>query len=90
MLKVCAILKEKYDGDIPRTFEELMDLPGVGPKMASLVMAYGWGEVVAITVDTHVHRICNRLRWVDTWNNGKGNPEKTRKALETWMPREHW
>lgn len=35
MLKVCAILKEKYGGDIPSTFQELMDLPGIGPKMAS-------------------------------------------------------
>lgn len=36
--QVCAILKEKYDGDIPRTFEELMDLPGIGPKM----VRFGW------------------------------------------------
>ncbi len=56
-------------------------------------MAYGWGQVVGICVDTHVHRISNRLGWADTWNhkNTKAqNPEKTRRQLEGWMPREHW
>lgn len=162
ILKVCRILREQYDGDVPRTFEELLELPGIGPKMvrrvvkegwllwgficlvprsprtthtrahtiqmtdgqATLIMAYGWGEVVGICVDTHVHRsvplfwrcisrpiprpaaafdpppqylhthrISNRLGWADTWNhkNSKAqNPEKTRKLLESWMPREHW
>ncbi|GAB5033572.1 endonuclease iii [Nannochloropsis oceanica] len=93
IIKVCKILKEEYAGDIPRTFEDLMSLPGVGPKMAILVCAYGWGEVVGICVDTHVHRISNRLGWANTWNykNPKAqNPEKTRKLLESWMPRENW
>lgn len=74
ILKVCAILREKYDGDIPRTFDELMALPGCGPKMSVLVCAYAWNEVVGICVDTHVHRI----RWVRVglWvlNRGKFSP----------------
>jgi endonuclease-3 len=57
---------------------------------ATLVMSYGWGKTVGICVDTHVHKISNRLKWVDTWANGKGNPERTRKDLESWMPRELW
>lgn len=55
-------------------------------------MSYGWGNTVGICVDTHVHRIANRLGWVNTWNaKGKSqNPEKTRKALEAWLPKELW
>ncbi|NWW45253.1 NTH protein, partial [Pedionomus torquatus] len=58
-----AILKEKYGGDIPRTVEELVQLPGVGPKMAHLAMNIAWDSVSGIAVDTHVHRITNRLKW---------------------------
>mmetsp|Transcript_19627 Transcript_19627/g.31156 ORF Transcript_19627/g.31156 Transcript_19627/m.31156 type:complete len:120 (-) Transcript_19627:84-443(-) len=60
-------------------------LPGVGPKMAYLCMQTAWGRSVGIGVDVHVHRISNRLGWVNSTN-----PEQTRKALETWLPREHW
>lgn len=55
---------------------------GVGPKMAHLAMRCAWNEVTGIGVDTHVHRIANRLSWVSTTN-----PEQTRKALEDWLPR---
>uniref|UniRef100_A0A2P2LAA2 Endonuclease III homolog 1ic isoform X1 n=1 Tax=Rhizophora mucronata TaxID=61149 RepID=A0A2P2LAA2_RHIMU len=54
----------KYDGDIPSTLEDLLSLPGIGPKMAHLVMNIAWNNVQGICVDTHVHRICNRLGWV--------------------------
>ncbi|KFR16476.1 Endonuclease III-like 1, partial [Opisthocomus hoazin] len=57
-----AILKQKYGGDIPRTVEELVQLPGVGPKMAHLAMNIAWDSVSGIAVDTHVHRITNRLK----------------------------
>lgn len=55
---------------------------GVGPKMAHLVMKSAWGEVSGIGVDTHVHRICNRLGWVKT-----KQPEETRVALEALLPK---
>ena len=61
--------------------------------MATLICCYGWGEVVGICVDTHVHRISNRLGWANTWNykNPKAqNPEKTRKQLEGWMSKDLW
>ncbi|KAF4139135.1 Helix-hairpin-helix motif-containing protein [Phytophthora infestans] len=79
--------------DIPSTYEELIALPGVGPKMATLVMNCAWKNTVGICVDTHVHRISNRLKWVKTWNknNPKSqDPEKTRAELEDWLPKEHW
>ena len=60
----------------------LMPLPGVGPKMAHLVMLIGHNKLTGIAVDTHVHRIANRLGWVNT-----KVPEKTRKELEDIIPR---
>ncbi|CAI5719016.1 unnamed protein product [Peronospora destructor] len=83
----------KVVADIPDTYEGLIALPGVGPKMATLVMDSAWNNVVGICVDTHVHRISNRLKWVKTWNmnNPKSqDPEKTRTELEDWLPKEHW
>ncbi|GMN59410.1 hypothetical protein TIFTF001_028509 [Ficus carica] len=62
--KIANICLTKYDGDIPRSLEELLLLPGIGPKMAHLIMNIGWNDVQGICVDTHVHRICNRLGWV--------------------------
>ncbi|XP_059481417.1 endonuclease III-like protein 1 [Neocloeon triangulifer] len=80
-----AVLAEKYNGDIPNTVKDLCSLPGVGPKMAHLCMNIGWGIVTGIGVDTHVHRISNRLGWVKS-----KNPEDTRKQLEDWLPQELW
>ncbi|XP_021106975.1 endonuclease III-like protein 1 isoform X8 [Heterocephalus glaber] len=81
-----AILQQRYDGDIPASLAELVALPGVGPKMAHLAMAVAWGTVSGI-VDTHVHRIANRLRWTRRMTK---SPEETRAALEEWLPRELW
>ncbi|XP_064091172.1 endonuclease III-like protein 1 isoform X2 [Macrobrachium nipponense] len=85
--KTCAILKEQYGYDIPPTVEEMCKLPGVGPKMAHLCMDIGWGKLTGIGVDTHVHRISNRLGWT---GKPTKTPEDTRKALESWMPQEIW
>ncbi|XP_069726113.1 endonuclease III-like protein 1 [Phaenicophaeus curvirostris] len=82
-----AILKQKYGGDIPQTVEELVQLPGVGPKMAHLAMTIAWDSVSGIAVDTHVHRITNRLKWVKKETK---YPEETRVALEEWLPRDLW
>ncbi|XP_065210493.1 endonuclease III-like protein 1 [Planococcus citri] len=81
------ILKEKYNGDIPNTAELLCTLPGVGPKMAYLCMKSAWGIVSGIGVDTHVHRIVNRLKWLPKPTK---TPEATRLALEAWLPEELW
>lgn len=85
--KTAKILIDKYGGDIPNNVKELCDLPGVGPKMAHICMSVAWGEISGIGVDTHVHRISNRLEWM---KKPTKTPEDTRKALEDWLPRELW
>lgn len=69
---------------MPRTREELLHLPGVGPKTANLTLGLGFGTP-CICVDTHVHRIANRLGWVKTTS-----PEATELALEGVVPRRLW
>ncbi len=61
--ETCRILVEDYSGKVPDTLEELVQLPGVGRKVANLVLSNAFGKD-AICVDTHVHRITNRLGWV--------------------------
>jgi len=82
---ICRVLHNQYDDDIPDTVEGLMKLRGVGPKMAYLAMSGAWMNTVGIGVDTHVHRISNRLPWVHT-----NTPEETRKQLESFVPRSLW
>jgi len=85
--EVCPVLRDNYDSDIPRTVKELCKLKGVGPKMAHICMSSAWHESSGIGVDTHVHRISGRLGW--TQKECK-NPEATRVALESWLPRNLW
>lgn len=85
--KAAEILIDKYNCDIPRTIADMIKLPGVGPKMAHICMRVAWGVVSGIGVDTHVHRISNRLKWMRKETN---EPEQTRVALEQWMPKELW
>ncbi|XP_077428182.1 endonuclease III-like protein 1 [Vanacampus margaritifer] len=82
-----AMLVKDYGGDIPDSVEGLVRLPGVGPKMAHLAMDIAWDQVSGIGVDTHVHRISNRLGWL---MKPTKNPEATRKALQEWLPRDLW
>ncbi|XP_059075865.1 endonuclease III homolog 1, chloroplastic isoform X2 [Cryptomeria japonica] len=90
--KVAMLCQEKYNGDIPKSLKELLSLPGIGPKMAHLIMNIGWEDVQGICVDTHVHRICNRLGWVSFSDSKQntGTPEETRKILESWLPKDEW
>ena len=76
---------EKLAGDIPDSVAALCELKGVGPKMAFIAMHSAWGKNVGIGVDTHVHRIANRLGWVKSTA-----PELTQAHLQSWLPREHW
>src|SRR5476651_1156453 len=78
------ILVEKHGGQVPRTFEELEELPGVGHKTASVVMAQAFG-VPAFPVDTHIHRLAQR------WCLSSGrNVVETERDLKKLFPREHW
>src|SRR4051812_47760135 len=72
----CRILVERYGGAVPGTMEELLTLPGVGRKTANLVLILSFKSLKNICVDTHVHRISNRLGWVET-----RAPEETEQAL---------
>ncbi|XP_043699593.1 endonuclease III homolog 1, chloroplastic-like isoform X2 [Telopea speciosissima] len=90
--KIANICLMKYEGDIPSSLEDLLSLPGIGPKMAHLVMNVGWNNVQGICVDTHVHRICNRLGWVSRPGTKQktSTPEETRESLQLWLPKEEW
>ena len=84
-LKAMAeLLLARHDGRVPRSMEQLLELPGVGRKTANLVRNLGYG-LDGICVDTHVHRISNRLGWIRT-----KNPEQTEIALEKVLPRRYW
>lgn len=82
--RMSEILIETFDGQVPRTREQLMTLPGVGRKVANLLLNICWGEA-AICVDIHVHRICNRLGWVAT-----KTPEETEFTLMRIVPEKYW
>jgi endonuclease-3 len=82
--RVSEILIQEHRAKVPNTLEELLALPGVGPKTANLVLSKGF-NIPAICVDTHVHRISNRLGWVET-----KTPEATCDALKKLLPKERW
>jgi endonuclease-3 len=82
--EICRMLIERDDGRVPSTIEGLLELPGVGRKTANLVVTLGFG-LPGICVDTHVHRICNRLGWVRT-----EHPDRTEEELRRILPAELW
>ena len=88
---VAKILRDEYGGRVPRSFDALIALPGVGPKMANLVMSCAFGEASGICVDTHVHRISTLLGWgCRRCKSGCKEPEHTRAVLEQWVPKDMW
>jgi len=78
-----SLIKQKHNGHVPQTQEELMLLPGVGLKTANLVLSRTFGKPT-IAVDTHVHRISNLLGWVKT-----KNPTETEKELTKIIPEKY-
>jgi endonuclease-3 len=82
--KIAAILLERWEGRVPPDMEALLALPGVGRKTANLVITEAF-DMDGICVDIHVHRISNRLGWVET-----ESPEKTETALRETLPRKYW
>jgi endonuclease-3 len=82
--EVSRIITERYNGEVPSSLSELLQLPGVGRKTANCVLVYGFRKR-AIPVDTHVHRISNRLGLVKT-----KTPEKTEEELCRIIPEEYW
>ncbi len=84
IIEVASIIDSKYSGLVPKTMEELISLPGVGRKTANCVLVYAFDEP-AIPVDTHVHRISNRLGLVKT-----KIPEETEIELMKMIPKKYW
>ncbi len=82
--RISEILIEEYDSKVPDSLEDLLKLPGVGRKVANIVLANAFGKP-AIAVDTHVHRIANRMGIVRT-----RRPEETEKELMKIVPKELW
>ena len=81
----CEMLVTRFGGKVPQTMEELLMLPGVGRKTANLVLILAFKSGQNICVDTHVHRISNRLGWVKTaW------PDETEQALYKMTDRQWW
>jgi endonuclease-3 len=82
---VSGIILEKYNGKVPKTREELMELPGVGYKTADVVLMYGHG-IPSIAIDTHANRIPKRIGLVDE----KADVEEVKRVLESLIPKKDW
>ena len=82
--RLAGMLAERWGGEVPRAMAELLELPGVGRKVASIVLSQGYG-LHAIAVDTHVQRVSNRLDLVRT-----SRPIDTERALMEVLPRRVW
>lgn len=84
IIQVASIINSKYSDRVPKTMQELLSLPGVGRKTANCVLVYAFDKP-AIPVDTHVHRISNRLGLVKT-----KIPEETEIELMKKIPKKYW
>ena len=84
ILGICRDLLARFGGRVPDDIDALLTLKGVGRKTANLVVTMGYGKP-GICVDTHVHRISNRLGYVRT-----RTPEQTEMALRAKLPKRHW
>lgn len=84
LIAIARRLRDDYGGRVPDEIDELLTFKGVGRKTANLVVTLGYDKP-GICVDTHVHRICNRLGYVVT-----RTPEQTEMALRTKLPPQYW
>jgi len=81
---VSQVLIDDFDSKVPDAKDDLLSIKGIGPKTANIVLAFAFGKEV-LPIDTHCHRIPNRLGWVKT-----KTPEKTEKELEKILPKKYW
>ena len=84
LLNVSRIISDDYHGRVPDSIDELLTIKGIGRKTANLVVSEAYGKP-GICVDTHVHRISNRIGAVTT-----KNPHQTEEALRKILPKEYW
>lgn len=82
--KIARLIIEKHQGVVPADKEALLSMPGVGLKTCNLVLSLGF-HIPAICVDIHVHRIANRMGWIET-----ENPDRTENVLRKILPETHW
>jgi endonuclease-3 len=82
--QICRDLIDRYEGRVPDDLDELLKLKGVGRKTANLVITQGFGKP-GVCVDTHVHRISNRIGYVKT-----KTPDQTEMALRKKLPKKYW
>ncbi|PMP63411.1 MAG: endonuclease III [Caldimicrobium thiodismutans] len=83
--EACKIIVEKYGGEVPRSMDELLELPGVARKTANIVLSNAYGIVEGIPVDTHVSRLSQRLGLVKS-----KDPVKIERELMEIVPKEEW
>jgi endonuclease-3 len=83
--EACKMIVEEFGGEVPRTMEELLKLPGVSRKTANIVLTSAFGIVEGIAVDTHVQRLSQRLGLTQNQN-----PEKIERDLMEIFPKETW
>ncbi|MCX8202328.1 MAG: endonuclease III [Candidatus Micrarchaeota archaeon] len=83
--EISKLLTEKYGGKVPENYEEILSLPGVGRKTANILFTYAFGKKDYIAVDTHVHKVSNRIGIVNT-----KTPEKTEQMLYKVIPKREW
>jgi len=81
---VSKYLLKNHKGKVPSTEQELLTIKGIGRKTSNIVLSFAYGKNV-LPIDTHCHRIPNRLGWIKT-----KNPEQTEKALEILLPKKYW
>jgi endonuclease-3 len=83
--KACSILIEKHKGEVPKSLDELADLPGIGRKTANTILINAYGIVEGIPCDTHVIRVSYRVGWTKS-----KNPDIIEKDLMNLLPKEYW
>jgi len=83
--KCCQLLVEKYNSQVPRTMEELLELPGVARKTANIVLSNAYGVIAGVAVDTHVRRLAQRLGLTEN-----EDPAKIETDLMNIVPRDKW
>jgi endonuclease-3 len=82
--EVSMDLINRFNGEVPDSYEELISIKHVGPKTANIVLAFAFGKAV-LPIDVHCHRIPNRLGWIKT-----KTPEETEKELMKILPKKYW
>lgn len=83
--EISKTLLDNYRGNVPNSIEDLLNIKGIGRKTANIVMVYGHNNTNFLPIDTHCHRIPNRIGWIST-----ETPEETEKELKKILPKKYW